>query len=433
MMKFTTHSVAPAAMFFVFAAARPCAAADAPIESLSFQQCFDLAVKQSETLLQTQENIEQSKARRRVAIGSVLPYVQWGMTTTIQDTSGSREGGGVGGTLTRKERTQSQFTARQPIFQGFKELYSVAGSKAERRRDEARLMDETVNLYMEVAQAFYRVLQLETLGADLREQLELTEDRDKDLRGRVRLGKSRSSEVLSSESQLATLKSQEAANQGNIITARENLGFLIGRDARYVRLVDTLAAPVLTAGGEDVVKRLSLNRSDIRAQREEMEARRYGIRVAQADYYPGASVTGNYYTHRPGFQSEIDWDVVFTLDVPIFQGGGVKALSDEARSRYRQAQFELNRLMRWAESEIRQVQATLDSSIREAELLKDAQQKSLRSYRSLAEEYRLGLVNNLDVLQAMNIMLNAKASYHTAVLQSKLNSLKLKAVTEELP
>jgi outer membrane protein len=176
------------------------------------------------------------------------------------------------------------------------------------------------------------------------------------------------------------------------------------------------------------------DRSDIAALREEVKAREAGIRVARAGYYPALGVVGNYYVHRPsGSQEDIDWDATFSLDVPLYQGGGVRAFHLEALSLLRQSQKSLARILRLTESEVRQVHAELDSSIHEAQLLEDAYKKSRRSYDLLNREYRLGLVNNLDVLQATNDLQNIKRDFDLARLQSKLNLLNLRLAVEMAP
>lgn len=420
-------------LFMAVAFISSAAAEPASPGALRLKDCYQRAVNQSEQLLITQEDIQQAKARRKQALGSVLPDVRWLMTSTIQDTSGtSGESGGVGGTLTRRERTDSRFQAKQPLFQGFKEFHSISAYKAQARKAEAELMRDSVTLYLDVAQAFYRVMQLATFGKDLRVSIDLTEDRLKELRGRVRLGKSRSSEVLSSESQLASLKSQEAANNGNLTAARDLLGYYVGMDMRTVQLLDETPFPTQIYSEENAV-RLGIERSDIRALKEDVEAKRAGLRVARSGYYPYLNLLGNYYTHRPGFQEEIDWDISLNIDAPIFQGGRIRAMDKEAKSQLRQAELQLSRVVRLAESEIKQAHAALTSSIRETEALEDAYDKARKSYQAQVREYRMGLVNNLDVLQAMNAMQDIKAKYDTAYLQTKLNVFKLRVVTEELP
>ena len=64
-------------------------------------------------------------------------------------------------------------------------------------------------LFKDVAQAFYIVVSVETALKNIRTLIVLTEDRVTELKKNVRLGKSRDSEVLASESQLYALKASE--------------------------------------------------------------------------------------------------------------------------------------------------------------------------------------------------------------------------------
>ncbi|MCG3203628.1 MAG: hypothetical protein KCHDKBKB_00299 [Elusimicrobia bacterium] len=403
-----------------------------PPLGLTLKECYQLAVNRSERLLISQENMIQAQARRKQALGAVLPDVRWLLATTWQDTTGTQsDGDGDRSSVIREERTESKFQVKQPLFQGFKEFSAISGYKAEERRAQAQLMSESVALFLEVAKAFYQVLQLETLREDLRMSIDLAEDRLKELKERTRLGKSRESEVLSSESQLASLEALVARNEGNILSARYALAFLVGLRAKDLKIRDE-AFP-FTFESEEQVLGLGQNRSDLRALKEDVEAKRAGVRVARSGYYPYANVLGNYYTHRVGTQENVDWDVAFNLDVPFFQGGGVKALSEEALSRLNQSELNLERQTRVVETEIGQAFATLQSSIEETAALEEAYKKAKRSYDSQVKEYRYGLLNNLEVLQAMNSMLNLKVQYDTAVLQAKLDHFKLKAVIEDIP
>lgn len=403
------------------------------VPGLTLKDCYERAVKQSERLLQANENILQSQLHRRQALGSVLPHIAWDWSTTIQDTSGvPSDTSGFGSSQLARRRTESKFTLSQPLFGGFKEFGAMSAAEAQRDRDEALLMNTSVNLYLDTAVAFYRALQLEQYLANTRVSIGLTEDRVKELNGRLRLGKSRRSEVLSAESQLASLRSQEAATLGDLVAAREALGFILGEDVQNTPLLDEVQMPT-QVDPEDRFLKLALNRSDLRALKDDAVSKRYAIKVARADYYPDIDLKGNYYTQRPGFLSEVDWDASLLVSVPIYQGGTIHALSKEAESRLKQSELELKRGMRLAESEIRQARATLLSTINQTNTLKVSYDKARKSYESQVEEYRLGIVNNLDVLQALNIMQQAKANFDTALLQTKLNVLKLKVVTEEIP
>jgi outer membrane protein len=392
--------------------------------SLTLNQAVELAISQSESLKISAENKELAAARRKQALGSILPDVHWLWTHLWQ----ARGTGNA--SLTSTQRTDSRFTAEQPLFEGLKEFASMSAFKAQARQAEAQLKYDTVTLTLNVAESFYQVVQLETYGRDLDVLGQLTADRVKELNGRIRLGKSRTSEIVSAESQLATLNASKESNAGSLIAARDELGFWVGRDLRAAVILDSVTVSSPLADEMHYVS-LAAKRSDIAALQENVEYYRYGVRVAQSGHYPFLNLVGNYYTQRTGLQSGIDWDMSLNLDVPIFQGGLVSAQVREARSLLRQAQLQLDRQKRFAVSEISQAYAMLISSQRQERAYSEAAKKAKASFEAQGRDYRLGLVDNLQVLESMNAMQSAVSSYDTAVVQSKLNYLKLQCVTEE--
>jgi outer membrane protein len=321
---------------------------------------------------------------------------------------------------------------RQPLFSGFREFAAMKGLKLQSSAASFDLRRQTVQLFDAVATAFYTVVLREVQLQDLQLFLSLSDDRVKELRDRSRLGKSRASETLSAESQLAAIAAQIAAVKGDIVQARDQLGYLIGQDVRNVPVKDEMPVPS-DAGSLDALAKAAMDRSDIKSLREQAEARRYGIIVSRSYYWPSLGLTGNYYTQRPGFQKDINWDLLFLLDVPIYQGGSVSAQVREAQAQLSQSEADLHRLTRLVDTQTRQAHAALNSSLFEAEQLATAYDKVRRSYESFVKEYRYGLVTNLDVLQAMNAMQTAKQSFDQALIQSKLDQLRLRATVEDLP
>ncbi|MBL0059906.1 MAG: TolC family protein [Elusimicrobia bacterium] len=97
---------------------------------------------------------------------------------------------------------------------------------------------------------------------------------------------------------------------------------------------------------------------------------------------------------------------MLNLDVPLFQGGTVKARVADARSGLQQAQLSLDYLERQIQSDVKKAYEAWTASLEESQSLEEAYQASKKSYDAQRREYRLGLVTNLDVLNAMNLMQN---------------------------
>jgi outer membrane protein len=401
----------------------------AEVKPLTLRDCFEMARNQSETLKIQNESIRQAKSRKGQAIGSVLPDIHWRAGVTWQDTNVSSASAFADDAMFRRRRTESRFTLDQPIFSGFKEFYAVRGFTAQARSAAYTMARTETELYQSVAAAFLNVIASETDLFNVRTTIKLSDTRLKELKDRVRIGRSRDSEIATAESQWAGLKANEAQILGNIAVAREDLGFLVGQDVSATPLVDNMGLPEMITKEEAL--KTAQERSDLKALREEVEARRDSVRVVQAAHWPWANLQGNYYTQRTGFLRDIDWDLMLNVDVPIFQGGYVKSQATEAKSILQQAKLALTQRERLVQAEIRQAQAALQASLQQAELLEEAYRRGKRSYDLQVKEYRYGLVTNLDVLQSLSSMQELKRNWDRSLIQSKLNYIQLLTATEQ--
>jgi outer membrane protein TolC len=79
------------------------------------------------------------------------------------------------------------------------------------------------------------------------------------------------------------------------------------------------------------------------------------------------------------------------------------------------------------------LKAAFQAAVAVTDTSEKAYLKSEEAHRLVVQEYRLGLVNNLDVISAMNSLVAAKSAFDASVVQAKLELLKLKVATEERP
>src|SRR3989338_4826056 len=418
-------------------------------ETLNLSQCYLLALRNSETILIQTQKIIQTDENYKQTLSSIFPHLNFIFTQFYQDTSGVDTGSsGVGGTFTRKDRPEGKLTLRQPIFAGLKEFYGMSALKHESKKETFLLQHLAKLLFREVANSFYKILELEKelknvqTALNLTQRrvkelknvqtaLNLTQSRVKELRERVRLGKSRHSELLSLESEEATLQSKVEQLKGEISTAKEEFSFLLGLPLETTGLLDELKLEEVKPLPE-LLKKAS-SKTEIKALEEELKSKKSQMKLAQGNFYPTLNLLGNYYTKRVGFQEQIDWDLLFTLDFPIFQGGTNLASLKLAVSQAQQIELELKKLYRKQESEIKKAYTFFHTSLAQSNVLEEALKKANESYELHVKEYRLGLVNNMEVLQAIHSLQDAQHRLDKTMIQTKLNYLQLKIALEELP
>lgn len=407
--------------------------ARAEASAIALKQCYQWALSRSESLKIRGEDIEQSRQNARAALGGAFPKLDWQFTDVWQDPKGVNKlaSQGFSGFI-EKEQPESKFTLRQPLFSGLKEFSALSGFRKESARDELRLRRAQRELFETTVRVFYGVLAPESERDNTRAALALAQDRVKELQGFLRLGKARQSEVFTAQARAAALKASLRQTEARIGSAREELSFLTGQDLSASPLADELDDRPALGTAEEAIAHAQ-ERADVKAQEEDVAAQEMRVRYEKGSYWPSLDLIGNYYTKRATFMREINWDVALALDVPLFNGGKTSANAARAVSAYRQSVLALEELKRSATYLIRRIYGEAASSIEEARAQEEAAQAAQKSYDSLREEYRLGLVTNIEVLEAMDQLLAQRNARDEAKLRTKVLYCRLGVAAETLP
>ncbi|MBI3298249.1 MAG: TolC family protein [Elusimicrobia bacterium] len=400
--------------------------------TVTLRQCYDWALERSEDLKRRAEDVVQAEQLARGAFAGLTPRVDWQFTQVWQDPEGVRrlEAQGFSG-FVQREQAESFFSLNQPVFSGFKEFSALKGFRKQSERDALRVLRAKRELFERAAAAYYAVLGRETEAANTGESLSLAQDRVKELGGLKRLGKARQSEQFTAQAHAAALRAELRRSQARIASAREELSFLTGRDLSKRVLVDELAGRLVPP--LEAALSAARERSDVRAQRDDAAAADLRVRFERGSYWPSVDLAGRYYTRRATFMREIDWDAALSLRLPLFQGARVDAAVKRAQSAHRQSLLVLEELERLAAYQTRRLHGELASSLEAATAQEESAEAARRSYESQREEYTLGLVTNLDVLQALDLLQVQRGARDAARLEVRRLTIGLGVATETLP
>ncbi len=355
--------------------------------------CFKAALNQSETMADQTEQLIQAEEHYTQAIGNVYPYI-YGYAAYLRQqdapTSSSNQ----------PEQHQAKLAIAQPLFRGLREYAAIrqAGDLIILQK-EARNW-AAIQLYSDVAEVFYSVLALQKDIQHLDIQVELYQKRIQDLKERVAIGRSRSSEVLTVQAALANLRSQrqQILNQKQVTC--ETLAFLTGLNSD-IELEDHSSLPDQTETLELSLSRVEI-RPDVLAARKKLEVARANIDIVRGGHWPSVDVSGNYYLDRSGSLSNVTWDAQISLTLPIFTGFITSSKISEAESQFKQSELALRRIQRLAQQDVRNAYQTLKSKLMQVTILQEAAIISEKNYQAVLRDYNYGMVTNLDVLQAMS-------------------------------
>ena len=123
----------------------------------------------------------------------------------------------------------------------------------------------------------------------------------------------------------------------------------------------------------------------------------------------------------------MNWDVQLSLTVPLYAGGGIQSRVREALSQQLQAELSLNQARRLAQQEVRTVHAAVVFDLAQRDALEKSTEAARKSYEAQRQEYRLGLVTNLDVLQALTALQQNQRALDRVRFSAKLDFLRLQA------
>lgn len=389
-------------LYLVFSIVPSARADDGSLKNLTLKSAYHLALERSETIAIGNEVLQEAEARFQQSLSTILPQAYFLDSERRQDGPRSSDS-----TSTRRYVPQRQFTFTQPLFSGFKEFAAMAASKAERRQREQELLRAKQLLLIDVSDAFYLLRNYQENLTTVEEIHKALEDRMAELKKREGLGRSRTSEVASTEARLYQSEANIEAVRSQQDVARQLLEFLVGKR-------------VASLSGEDQVIDLSSQaadagraeaRADVRAAKEALAVAQKEIAIARAGYSPTVNVEGNYYTKRLGASSDVDWDATLNVSVPIFTGGLTTGLVREARARAEEARLNLSRVKRQAVFDIESAFTQLTADVRQTAAYQKAAEASQKNYQLQIEDYRRSQVNNLDVLQALEDLQDVRQNY----------------------
>lgn len=405
----------------VFAITQAVAATD----TITLDDYFAAALQRSEVIATQSELIRQAEERNRQAGGTLLPTVDGIGTYTWRDRAGID-------TATNPAREPAaRIAATQPLFRGLREFAGLRQTEALLGAQNDDYQAARVQLFKDVAQNFFDVLTLEQELRNLDEQIELSVQREKELQERVRIGRSRTGEVLAVQSTVSTLRAEVQQLRTQLSAAREAFAFLSGLPAE-TPIRDTEALPANTDTLESYLARAP-QRPDIKASQQRLTAARESVDVARGAHLPSLDLNANRYLERRGTLSDVEWDVQLALTVPLYAGGNTQSRVRESLSQRDQAELAASQIGRQADQEIRSTYQSVALDRARIESLETATEAARKNYDVQLRDYRLGLVTNLDVLQALTTFQENRRALDRARYTAKLNYLRLEAAAVRRP
>ena len=280
-----------------------------------------------------------------------------------------------------------------------------------------------------MAAAFYAAYTLQDQLTVLEQTRKLNQDQVDLLDHWVDIGRSRPSEVLSAQTQLASIDAQiedtRRTHRGkpasSLLFNRRPGGCTPGRIPRLRRRLFPWRKPLTKAG----------QRPELLPQSEALYQADLSIRYPARRPPAYIGLTAHSYTERTGFLSDVRWDATFLFDVPLFEGGSTQALVRQARAQEIIAQLTFARLKRDINRQVQTAYDDLRHAVSEVQAYDKAVKLAEKNYEVQQKEYRLGVTTNLELLQLIGQLAEFLGQWLVSRANARLDDVLLRVAMGE--
>ncbi|MGN7870106.1 TolC family outer membrane protein [Paracoccus sp. 22332] len=381
--------------------------------------------------------IEQNRAVLRAAdedvaaaIAALRPIVQWTAAHTVQ-----RAEGLTGYTTARS--TSLQIGAQMTLYDWGRSQLAIDAAKEQVLATRQGLVAVEQDILLAAAVAFFDIKQANERVALQQNSVEVLGRERQAAQDRFDVGEITVTDVALADAQLAQTQAGLASAQGDLEIARE--GYLAATGRFPGRLDAPPPLPKLPASVDEARAIGQRNHPLIAQAQRRAAAAELGVAIAAAERNPtltgnlGVGVTRSPQTQLGGsYETRDSATVGLELNQTIYSGGRLPAAHRRAMAERDQARSALLNLSRQISQQVGESWANIDVARAQIGAIDQQIAAAQQAYNGVREEAALGARTTLDVLDAEQSLLEARADKITAEANLQLAHYQLLAAMGRL-
>ena len=404
-----------------------------------FTQVYQDALANDPTYQQAYANYQAAREAKPEAWAALLPQISGSAGRSLDHSSGLSSS--IGTTASGAPASSSFYAvthtnAHQWSLNLSEDLFSWADwvglKSADSQVAEAQATYEAAgqNLILRVATAYFNVLSaLDTLQAQ-ESSLQAFDLQLEQANKRFQVGLIAITDVEQARAARDTAAAAVIADKQALASAEDQLQVITGRQ------YDTLSEPgadmplvMPNPANQDQWVQTSLQQNlSLIASRLAADVARDNVRIAFSGHLPTVSLTASRSFNSAGVDENIsqgpfdigtfnlpswtnDRQIGLEVTVPIFSGGGTEARVHQAQYQWIAAKDGMEQISRTTEQQARDAYLGVISGIAHVQALQQALTSSQTAYRATEAGYRVGTQTEVDVLNALSTLVQAKTNY----------------------
>jgi len=290
----------------------------------------------------------------------------------------------------------------------------------------ALLLDMQSSILLETAQTYYQVLTDEHSVAVLTATLAVEQADVLTMQHKEQAGVALRLDVLQSQANAAQTQTELTQAENDVLTGRATLAFLIGVPSLdSVQLVDDFHSPTQIPELQQLNQIAFEQRQDMVAVTDAVEFTQKEVSAAYQEFAPTISINFDTFLFKQQFPSDQWWSGLFSVNMPLFEGGMIYADIRKAYSQLRQAQLQQRYLAREIIEQVKIARDNWLNSVQQVNNYYIEMSAAMAAWKQAQHSYSVGLAINLDVITAENRALTAQLAYQKAIYAERTDMLNL--------
>jgi outer membrane protein len=434
--------VAASMLFFI---ARPTHAADTntPSETLTLQDCINLALRQNPTILKAKQEIRRTQGVIMEARSPAIPQVNAsGSYEKIQHSAVDAFPGSNSFVFANQEQPwDTQVQISQLLYAGGRVKAALRAAKLSDQIAALGFQSAVADTILDVRKSFYEIL-LDVALVDVREQsVHLLEEQLHDAQSRYDVGSVPRFDVLRAQVELENAKPPLIRAQNDLRLSKEALVKLLAIDSSGQtnsftsinfdgKLVYEHRGWELSTALQQALER----RPELQQADRQIGVANANVKVASSGYKPQLTAFGNYGWHDTLFADNIadtheGWTVGGSVSWALFDGMLTRGKVTEARAQLQEANLDYGDTRRQVELEVRQAYSDYLQTLELIEAQKKTVEEAEESLRLAEVRFRAGTGTQLDVLSAQTALTDARSNEIQALHDYNVAIATLERVT----
>lgn len=401
----------------------------------SLEELYQMALKNSEKVKITEENIRIAETGKDKAVAGLLPRLSaFGGYTAYTDNQTAWTG--TGWTVTQPDGAKVWgVKLDQTLYMNGREFTNLAISKGNLQKSRYDYDAAREDYLLSVSFAFYDVLKakkgLEIAEANL-ERLRKYRDA---AATRLRIGEVTKTVLLRAEGELSGAMSDQIKAENALALAKAVLARVVGISEDY-RLREPHPEDVRMTSLKALQETAAKNRSELKSLELQKKIAEDQVRYAKGGFWPTVTFTAGYTGQdQSPMPATLVQDSTYggvSLNFPFFEGGLRRAEVNEAKTKQRQAELTYLDVLKSVQIDVQNAYLDLATQKGVVKFLEDQLAFAADNFSAVSKQFDFGLAHSIDVIDANNLFLSAQRQLADATYNYQVSILKLKRATGTL-